>query len=144
MRAGRWRDALADSAADHAAARRARPDLGRYFLLHPLMERIHLRARLHPEQRQQDRPGRYPDRTCLRRRLSMGRADGGLAARLAAGRGVLFAVRRLLRLVADRRGEGIGAIASSKRIIFECLREAMSVRAATNGRTTAGGAALAP
>src|SRR5712671_2090672 len=39
----------------------------------------------------------------------MGRADGGLAARLAAGRGVLFAVRRLLRLVADRRGEGIAA-----------------------------------
>src|SRR5882757_5511766 len=39
----------------------------------------------------------------------MGRADGGLAARLATGRGVLFAVRRLLRLVADRPGEGIAA-----------------------------------
>ena len=77
------------------------------FSLHAVVERVHLRARLHPEQRQQDRPGRDPDRARLRRRLSMGRADGGLAARLAAGRGVLFAVRRLLRLVADRRGEGI-------------------------------------
>src|SRR5437667_5696905 len=109
MRTGRWGHAVADLAADHAAARRARPDLGGYLLLHAVMERVHLRARLHPEQRQQDRTRRDPDRARFRRRLSMGRADGGLAARLAAGRGVLLAVRRLLRLVADRSGEGIAA-----------------------------------
>src|SRR6478735_2862471 len=102
MRAGRRCDAAADPAADHAAARGARPDLGRHLLLHAVLERVHLRARLHPEQRQQDRPGRDPHRTRLRRRLSVGRTDGGLPARLAAGRSVLLAVRRLLRLVADR------------------------------------------
>src|SRR5882757_3239684 len=107
MRAGRWRHKAPDPAADHAAARGARPDLGGHLLLYAVVERVHLRARLHPEQRQQDRPRGDPDRTRLRRRLSMGRADGGLAARLAAGRGVLLAVRRLLRLVTDRRGEGI-------------------------------------
>src|SRR5882757_3988217 len=107
MRAGRWRHKAPDPAADHAAARGARPDLGGHLLLYAVVERVHLRARLHPEQRQQDRPRGDPDRTRLRRRLSMGRADGRLAARLAAGRGVLFAVRRLLRLVTDRRGEGI-------------------------------------
>ena len=39
--------------------------------------------------------GRDPDRTRLRRRLPVGRADGGLAARLAAGCGVLLTVRGL-------------------------------------------------
>src|SRR6476620_11831437 len=109
MCAGRRRDAAADPAPDHAAAGGARADLGRYLLLHAVVERVHLRARLYPEQRQQDGAGRDFDRARIRRRLSMGCADGGLAARLAAGRGVLLAVRRLLRLVADRRGEGIGA-----------------------------------
>ena len=77
------------------------------FSLHAVLERVHLRARLHPEQREQDRAGRDPDRAGLRRRLPVGRADGGLAARLAAGRDLLFVLRRLLRLVADRRGEGV-------------------------------------
>src|SRR6201999_3953156 len=68
-----------------------------------------------PEQRQQDRAGRDPDRARVRRRLSMGRADGGLAARLAAGCDLLLAVRRLLRVVADRRGEGVaGYLLSSE------------------------------
>ncbi len=58
-------------------------------------------------QREQDRAGRDPDRARHRRRLPVGRADGGLAARLAAGGAVLLAVRRLLRLLADGRGEGI-------------------------------------
>src|SRR4051794_29220362 len=107
MRAGRWRHAIADPAADHAAARDPRPDLGRHLLVYAIVERVHLRTRLHPEQRQQDRARRDPDRTRLRRRLSMGCADGRLAARFTAGRGVLLAVRRLLRLVADRRGEGV-------------------------------------
>ncbi len=62
MRAGRRRNAPTDPAADHAAARRARADLGRHLLLHAVLERVHLRARLHPERRQQDGAGRDPDR----------------------------------------------------------------------------------
>ncbi|MGY2888277.1 multiple sugar transport system permease protein [Bradyrhizobium sp. USDA 4524] len=84
-----------------------RPDLGRHLLLHAVLERVHLRARLHPERRQQDGAGRDPDRARHRRRLPVGRADGRLAARLAAGRAVLLAVRRLLRVVADGGGEGV-------------------------------------
>src|SRR5437870_754442 len=114
MRAGRRRHTATDPAADHAAARGARPDFGRHLLLHAVVERIHLRAGLHPEQRQQDRTRSNPDRTGLRRRLSMGRADGGLTARLAAGRNILLAVRRLLRVVADGGGEGV--IAHSFRV----------------------------
>ena len=34
------------------------PDLGRHLLLHAVLERVHLRARLHPEQREEDRLGR--------------------------------------------------------------------------------------
>ncbi len=45
----------------------------------------------------------------------MGRADGGFAARLAPGRDLLFAVRGLLRVVADGGGEGIEALADIKR-----------------------------
>ena len=59
-------------------------------------------------EREEDRAGRDPDRARHRRRLPVGRADGGLAAGLLAGGAVLLAVRRLLRLLADRRGEGIG------------------------------------
>ena len=59
--------------------------------------------------RQQDGSGRDPDRAGLGRRLPVGRADGGLAARLAPGCDLLFVVRRLLRLLADRRGEGVRA-----------------------------------
>ena len=55
-----------------------------------------------------DRTRGDPDRARLRRRLSVGRADGGIAARLAAGCDFLFAVRGLLRVVADGRREGIG------------------------------------
>ena len=60
-------------------------------------------------EREQDRAGRDPDRARHRRRLPVGRADGRLAARLAAGGAVLLAVRRLLRLLADGRGEGIAS-----------------------------------
>ena len=53
-------------------------------------------------------PVAHPDRAGVGRRLSVGLADGGLAAGLAAGRDLLFVLRRLLRLLADRRGEGVG------------------------------------
>ncbi len=59
--------------------------------------------------REQDRAGRHPDGAGDRRRLPVGSADGGIAARLAAGRDLLFILRRLLRLVPHGRGEGIAA-----------------------------------
>ena len=67
-------------------------------------------ARLHPEQREEDRAGRHPDRTRVGRRLSVGLADGGLAAGLAPGGDLLFVLRRLLRLLPHRRGEGVDLI----------------------------------
>ena len=42
----------ADPDEDHPAAGRARADLGRHLRLHAVLERVHLRARLHPEQRE--------------------------------------------------------------------------------------------
>ena len=77
------------------------------FSLHALLERVHLRPRLHPEQREQDRAGRHPDRAGHGRRLPVGRVDGGIAPRLAAGGDLLFVLRRLLRVVTDRRREGV-------------------------------------
>ena len=47
------------------------------------------------------------DRTGARRHLRMGRADVGRAGGLAAGGDPLFVLRRLLRLVDDRRREGV-------------------------------------
>jgi len=97
----------ADPAPHHPAAGGAGPDQRRHLLLHPVVERIHLCAGFHPEQREEDRVGRHPHRTCVRRCLSMGRADGGLIAGLAAGGDFLLFLRRLLRLVAHRRRQGI-------------------------------------
>ena len=79
----------------------------RHLLLHALLERVHLRARLHPEQREEDRAGGDPDRAHLRRRLPVGRADGRLADGLAAGGDLLFLLRRLLRLLPHGRREGV-------------------------------------
>ena len=56
---------------------------------------------------EEDRPRRHPDGARPGRRLPVGLADGGIAARLPAGRDLLFVLRRLLRLVAHRRGEGV-------------------------------------
>ena len=55
----------------------------------------------------QDRAGRDPDRTGDRRRLSVGLADGGIAAGFGSGGDDLFVLRRVLRVVDDRRGEGM-------------------------------------
>ena len=92
---------------DHPAALGAGIDLGRHLRLHAVLERVHLRADLHPVVGKQDRAGRRPDRTRPLRRLRVGRADGRRADRLAAGRHPLFLLRRALRLVDDRRGEGV-------------------------------------
>src|SRR5260370_4116038 len=114
MRAGRRRTARADAAADYLAACRARVDLGGNFQVYAVVERVHLLTGVHPEQRQQDRAGRDPDRTGFRGCVSVGSADGGLPARLAAGCDLLFAVRRLLRVVADRGCEGISGATGSR------------------------------
>ena len=55
------------------------------------------------------------------RRLPLGRAHGGRAARLAAGRGPVFVLRRVLRLRHDRRGEGVSR---SIRLQLKCARGA--------------------
>ena len=49
---------LADPDQDHPAAVGARPDLGRHLRLHAVLERVHLRADLHPVVGEQDRAGR--------------------------------------------------------------------------------------
>ena len=113
VRVDRRGDATADPAADYAAAGRPGPHLSRHFLVHAQLERIHLLAGLHPEQREEDRAGRHPHRTGVGRRLSVGRADGRIAARLAAGGDLLLVLRRLLRLLAHRSGKGIGHFASA-------------------------------
>ena len=57
--------------------------------------------------REEDRAGGDPDRTGDRRRLSVGLADGRVAAGVGAGGDHLLVLRRVLRLVDDRGGEGI-------------------------------------
>ena len=79
-----------------------------HLRLHPVLERVHLRAHLHLVVREEDRAGGRADRAGRGRRLSLGLADGRRAARLAAGRDPLLVLRRALRLVADRRGQGVG------------------------------------
>src|SRR5882672_10287933 len=102
MRPHRRGDALADPGEDHAAAGGAGTDLGRDLRLHAIVERVHLRAHLHLVIGEQDGAGRCDHRTRRRRRLSLGRADGGCAARLAACGNSLFVLRRVLRVRHDR------------------------------------------
>ena len=63
--------------------------------------------------RQEDCAGGDPDRTGDRRRLPVGRADGWLTAGVGAGGADLFVLRRVLRLVDDRSGEGVIATTPS-------------------------------
>jgi hypothetical protein len=83
------------------------PDLGRHLRVHALVERVHLRAHLRLLVGDQDRAGRRRHRARRGRRLPLGPAHGGCAARLAAGGVHLLVLRRVLRLRADRVGEGI-------------------------------------
>ena len=88
-------------------------DLGGHLLVHAVLERVHLCAGLHPIEREEDGAGRHPDRADLRRRLPVGSADGGLAPGIAAGCHLLFVLRRLLRVLAHRGGEGVGPTRSN-------------------------------
>ena len=72
------------------------------------LERVHLRADLHLLVGEQDGAGRRADRAGARRHLRVGGAHVRRAGRLAAGGDPLFLLRRLLCLLDDRRGEGIG------------------------------------
>ena len=86
---------------------RARADLGLHLLLHAVLERVHLRADLPAIDAEQDGAGRDRQRVRRRRRLSLGRADGGRARRLAAAGDPLRLLRRALCVGDDRRREGI-------------------------------------
>src|SRR6266571_3355821 len=110
MRADRRRHALADSRQDHPAAGRARADLGRDLRLHALLERVHLRAHVRLLVRGEDGSGGSGHRARRRRRLPLGRADGGRAARLPAGGGPVFLLRRVLRVGHDGSGEGVNRL----------------------------------
>ena len=48
------------------------------------------------------------------RRLSLGLADGGRAAGLAAGGGAVLVLRRVLRLGPDRRGQGVSGAGGAR------------------------------
>src|SRR6266852_9696614 len=110
VRPHRRGDALADPGEDHAAAGGAGTDLGRDLRLYAVVERVHLRAHLHLVIGEQDGAGRCDHRAGRRRRLSLGRADGGRAARLAAGRDPVFLLRRVLRLGNDGSGERVNQL----------------------------------
>src|SRR5258706_12461930 len=110
MRPYRRGDSLADPGEDHAAAGGTGTDLGRDLRLHAVVERVHLRAHLHLVIGEQDGAGRCDHRTGRRRRLSLGRADGGRAARIAARGGSLFVLRRVLRVRHDWSGERVNPL----------------------------------
>ena len=67
--------------------------------------------------RQEDRAGGDPDRTGDRRRVPVGVADGGLVAGVGAGGADLLVLRRVLRLVDDRSGEGVAGAGTHGRAI---------------------------
>ena len=95
---------------DHPAAGGAGPDLGRHLRLHAVVERVHLRADLHLVVGDQDGAGR-------RRHRAGARATSTTGAPLMAGALLgslpvavhLLVLRRVLRLRADRRGQGIAS-----------------------------------
>src|SRR3979409_2606491 len=76
MRADRRRQPLADPHQDHPAAVGARDDLRLHLLLHPVLERVHLRAHLHLLDPEQDGAGRDPQRIRRRRHLPPGPGAG--------------------------------------------------------------------
>ena len=88
---------------------RAGSDLGRNLRLHPILERVYLRAGVHFLDRAEDGPSWRSHRTGRGRRLSLGLADGGCASWLASGGDLLFILRRALRRFAYRRRQRVAA-----------------------------------
>ncbi len=77
--------------------------LGRHLLVHAELERVHLRAHLRHRQQLAHHPGRRADAAHPRRRLLLGAAHGGCAARLDSGGARLLVLRRAVRHRPDRR-----------------------------------------
>jgi hypothetical protein len=107
VRADRRRDAAADPREDHPAARRAGAHFRRHLRVHIVVERVHLRADVRLVVGGEDGPRRRGDRVGRGRRLPLGIADGGRVVRVPAVRGPLFVLRRVLRVRADGRRQGV-------------------------------------
>ena len=73
-----------------------------------VLERVHLRADLHQQHREEDRAGGDPVGLHRRRPVPLGLADGRRAGRLAAAGDPVRVLRRALRVGDDRRGQGVG------------------------------------
>src|SRR5262249_4579461 len=104
-RAGRRRDSLDRSLADHRATGSARPRRHRRVFLHPLPERVHFCPGPPAERGLANRAG-WPDVFHDRRCHLLGRDDGGVIAHDAAAGGTVLLCPALGRLRLDaRRGE---------------------------------------
>src|SRR5262249_32936450 len=107
VRADRWGHAVRGDDAYHLPDRGARHPLGGHLRVHPVVERVHLRADLPVVAGAQDRPGRRRVRADPGRHLLLGSADGGRAARLDPGGPRVFILCRVLCHRPDRLGERI-------------------------------------
>ncbi len=97
MRAHRRGDAFRRHGADHLPGGGARHPVGRHLRLHAVVERVHLRARVHVLGRAEDGTGGRGLGADPRRYLLLGPAHGRGAARIRAGRAGLLVLRRILR-----------------------------------------------
>ena len=105
----RWREPLADSDQDRAAAGDPGADLGVHLLLHVVLERIHLCADLPHLGAEQDGAGCDRQRVRRWRRLPLGFADGGCFGGLAAAGYPLRLLRRALCVGHDGSRERVSA-----------------------------------
>ena len=80
------------------------------LFLYPVLERIHLRSRVHFVHREKDRPHRTGDGAGPGGRLSLGAAHGRSALRVGPRGAGVFVFRRALRGRSDRRIKGVNAI----------------------------------
>src|SRR5205823_7911006 len=101
--------------ADRPAARRPGHPLRWHLRVHPLVERVHLRARLHDVNQHQGHPGGCRDGAGEMRRLFLGVADGRRAPGVGAGRADLLVLRRAVRRWPYRRsGKRVRRVAAYK------------------------------
>ena len=103
--ASRWQILIEN----RAAAGDPRADLRLHFLLHAVLERVHLRADLPAIGPEQDGAGRDRQRVRRWRRLPLGIADGGRAGGLAAAGYPLRLLRRALCVGHDGSRERVSA-----------------------------------
>src|SRR5262249_33623883 len=109
VRDGRRRHADPGAAPDRAADRHTRTRLRGALRLHPVVERVHLRAHLHVLVGASHRERRRDERTDSRGYLLLGIVDGGCGAWTGPDRRPLRLLPRLLRLGAHgRRRKVIG------------------------------------